>query len=48
MVVIKGLLHGIMIACEPSMMFVAWIMWRESAAVVPTANPDGALATGAE
>ena len=46
MVAILGLLHGMMIACEPSLMFVAWMTWRASGAVVLTANPDDALATG--
>jgi hypothetical protein len=47
MAVILGLLHGMMVACEPSMMFVAWVIWRASGDAVSTANFDDALATGA-
>ena len=46
MVAILGLLHGMMIACEPALMFVAWMTWRASGAVVLAANPDDALVTG--
>jgi len=44
---ILEVLHGTMIACEPSMMFVAWMTWRASGAVVSAPDFDDARAAGA-